>query len=390
MSRLRLQLLGGFRAFLATGRPVTFKSKKAQALLAYLALTADQGHPRSRLAALLWGDSDDLRADASLRQARSIIGRTLEAAGLSVQLTRPEGVGLAADALDVDVTTFERSLVRNTPRALSESMALYRGDLLAGFLSREPAFEEWLRAERERFREKALDALDRLLTGQVRTAPTAAVDTALRLLALDPTRESAHRALMRLYVERGRESAALRQYEVCAKTLDRELGVPPQFETRELYHDILRRQGPSAPARRGRASDPSRTSMSPPPETPLIGRAAEWRIVEGALRGTLAGAGARSWRDGPHRPLPRHRADPGAASLGRSDAGRCGCGRSRRSRPRVAARPRSPAPRGLEIRSSGDDRGRGSASRPSRSGSRAPPPGSRSWSSSKTCSGPTR
>jgi tetratricopeptide (TPR) repeat protein len=56
MARLELTLLGGFQARLVPGGAITLPTRKAQALLAYLALPAGRLHPRDSLAALLWGD----------------------------------------------------------------------------------------------------------------------------------------------------------------------------------------------------------------------------------------------------------------------------------------------------------------------------------------------
>src|SRR5262249_58629303 len=71
-----------------------------------------------------------------------------------------------------------------------------------------------------------------------------ALQTALRLLALDPLQEPVHRTLMRLYAELGRRGAALRQYQLCVSVLQRELRVEPEAATRQLYQEILR-HGPS-------------------------------------------------------------------------------------------------------------------------------------------------
>ncbi|OGK91802.1 MAG: hypothetical protein A2X51_01030 [Candidatus Rokubacteria bacterium GWC2_70_24] len=64
----------------------------------------------------------------------------------------------------------------------------------------EHGFEEWLLAERERLREAALEALAKLLARQTKAEATErAIQTAVRLLTLDPLQEVVHRALMRLY-----------------------------------------------------------------------------------------------------------------------------------------------------------------------------------------------
>jgi DNA-binding SARP family transcriptional activator len=58
------------------------------------------------------------------------------------------------------------------------------------------------------------------------------------ILAQNPYQEVAHRGLMRCYYRLGDRSAAIRQYQVCAKTLREELGVSPMSETEELYRQI--------------------------------------------------------------------------------------------------------------------------------------------------------
>jgi hypothetical protein len=66
----------------------------------------------------------------------------------------------------------------------------------------------------------------------------AAVLSAQRLLALDPAREQTHRLLMRLYAGAGDRGKALRQYQQCRETLQRELQAKPDAETERLYREI--------------------------------------------------------------------------------------------------------------------------------------------------------
>jgi hypothetical protein len=101
-------------------------------------------------------------------------------------------------------------------------------------------------AERERLRELALEALARLLAHQTKTGGTErAIQTAVRLLALDPLQEAVHRTLMRLYTRQGRRGSALKQYQVCVGVLQRELGAEPEAETRGLYQELVRRPVPA-------------------------------------------------------------------------------------------------------------------------------------------------
>src|SRR4030095_12381938 len=59
--------------------------------------------------------------------------------------------------------------------------------------------------------------------------------------------EPAHRALMQLYAQTGRRSAALRQYQLCLTTLRRELRTEPEPETQALHEEILRGGAPAGP-----------------------------------------------------------------------------------------------------------------------------------------------
>src|SRR5919108_1547680 len=73
---LRLRLLGGLRVTRGGGEaPVAgFVSRKAQALLGYLAVTG-RPHSREALATLLWGDTSEAAARTSLRQALANLHR---------------------------------------------------------------------------------------------------------------------------------------------------------------------------------------------------------------------------------------------------------------------------------------------------------------------------
>ena len=59
---------------------------------------------------------------------------------------------------------------------------------------------------------------------------------------MDPLRETAHRALMRLYADMGDRALALRQYQSCCDVLDAELGVEPETKTQRLYEEIRHEQ----------------------------------------------------------------------------------------------------------------------------------------------------
>ena len=291
MVGLKVTLLGGFEARLTSGAPVSLPPKKAQALLAYLGVRPGQPHQRDKLAALLWGEKPDGRARDGLRHALVALRKALGAATAPALLVDGQTIQLNAPAVEVDAAIFEQRVADGTPRALEQAADLYRGDLLLGFTLDEPLFEEGLLTERERLREMALEALARLLAQQTETASTErAIQTAVRLLALDPLQEAVHRTLMRLYGRQGRRGAALKQYQICVGALRRELGTEPEGQTKKLYQELLRR-----PVERTIAAPPGRAAPAPPDlpaaETALFGRHAERAQLRAALDATIRGQG---------------------------------------------------------------------------------------------------
>src|SRR5438067_9285885 len=75
MSLLRLAVLGPPQV-VHDGRRLSFALHKAQALLLYLAVEGGM-HPRSKLAAFLWPDSEPHDARTALRNAITLLRRLL-------------------------------------------------------------------------------------------------------------------------------------------------------------------------------------------------------------------------------------------------------------------------------------------------------------------------
>ena len=70
MACLELTLLGGFQGRVGAGVALTLPTRKAQALLAFLALTPGRSYPREKLASLLWGGTREPQARRHRRRRR--------------------------------------------------------------------------------------------------------------------------------------------------------------------------------------------------------------------------------------------------------------------------------------------------------------------------------
>jgi DNA-binding SARP family transcriptional activator len=263
VTKLTISLLGSFTIADAAGSPVSVPGSKQRAIVAYLALNAGKPTSRDRLMTLLWGERFDEQARQSLRQA---LTKLRKLATGDPPLLRSDGdtIGFDPDAVEVDALAFEEIAANGKGADLVRAIELYRGEFLENLSVKEAAFEEWASAERARFNVLACSVFEQAAEQQIAGGKiAAAIDTAQRLVKLDPLREPSHRLLMRIYADSGQRAAALKQYATCAGVLSVELGVEPDAETKRLLQDIRKADaGPEAPP--GRTSAPSQSATVRP------------------------------------------------------------------------------------------------------------------------------
>jgi DNA-binding SARP family transcriptional activator len=239
MPRLRLITLGGFQIHRGDKSIVRLATRKAEALFGYLAIV-ERPVRRDVICALLWGDVPNAQARHSLRQTLTEIRASLRNGDIRLIVTVDDVIELDTRRLFVDVHVVERLLGRNTKESLRLACWLCRGDLLAGLDVKEAEFERWLTLERARVRQLAIQAHERYAESLLADAEVEkGIQTAMRLLALDPLHERAHRTLMVLYSRQGQFGAALRQYELCADILGHALNVEPSAETQQLRQQLI-------------------------------------------------------------------------------------------------------------------------------------------------------
>ncbi len=300
MPRLQLALLGPPRVE-RDSAPIQVDTRKAIALLAYLALAGESGaaHGRDSLAALFWPDVDQPRAHGALRRTLSALNKAL---GGWLRIER-DLIAFERDAdAHLDVDEFNARLAETRTHGhppgevcpaclglLAAAAALYHDDFMAGFSLRDsPGFDDWQFFQAEACRRQLASALERLVGGLPRfgadpaEARQQAITYARRWLALDPLHEPAHRQLMLLYAWTGQRTAALRQYRECVRILNDELGVEPLPETTSLYEAIRENRAPAPPMPEAAATPAPGAAPAPAPaSTPyrLVGRAAEWQAL---------------------------------------------------------------------------------------------------------------
>jgi DNA-binding SARP family transcriptional activator len=222
-----LRLLGGFELRVGA-RPVTL-SLGPQRLLAYLALHARPA-TRSSVAGTLWPEAAEDRAAANLRSTLWRIRRIglplVASSGAylrlepSVRLDLHESIGAARRILDASAAGADLDALGDV--ALT-------GDVLPDW------DDDWALLERERFRQIRLHALERrceLLRSAGRTEE--AIEAGLAVVAAEPLRETAHRALIRAHLAEGNRVEALRQFALYRRLMRDELGLDPSPDISDL------------------------------------------------------------------------------------------------------------------------------------------------------------
>ncbi len=234
---LRLSVLGSFQ-FCAGGTTPPLPSG-SQRLLALLALR-DRSVTRLMIAGILWPDSSEQHASASLRSAltrlRGDARSAVEVADLDLSLARDvvvdirESKRLAHRLLDSDPPHL-------TSREVAAAVVSLSADLLPDW------YEEWVLIETAEWRQLRLHALEALadnLTAEGRWAE--AISAAQAAIRGEPLRETSHAALIRVFLAEGNQTEALGQFERYRALLHNELSLDPTPNIANLVSSIGRRR----------------------------------------------------------------------------------------------------------------------------------------------------
>jgi two-component SAPR family response regulator len=249
-----------------------WRAGKARSLFQYLMLHRGQLITRDRLNGVLWPDAEWGAASSSLKvachAARSVVGAartSSESSRSGIRLLhRNFGYVLYVESLWCDIDDFQ-SLVRNglrrcadgdrrlAVRDLRAAISMYDGDFLSGQRC------DWAIEYREHFKSLAMRSLD-VLRGEAMACGDTSEVVALsrRSLDIDPHHEPTYQDLIREHGRLGEPERARTWFLLCAHRLDRDLGMPPSWETRRALHEVLSTGCADRPVRSPAAARPDR------------------------------------------------------------------------------------------------------------------------------------
>jgi predicted ATPase/DNA-binding SARP family transcriptional activator/Tfp pilus assembly protein PilF len=218
-------------------------------IIAFLAFQADWVG-RDRLLALLWPEAGTAEAQHSLRtnllRVRQLLGEWGLPAALEAERRRVRLL------LPTDVAELQRALAAAEP---DRALALHLRPLLDGMsFPGFPALQEWAELERSILHSRWRETLVRAMDGED-AKPAVVLETARRVLALDPLDDDAMVRLVRAQLALGRAADALSAFEGFSARLHSELGTAPSPALLALTREMPSRSprpgigGPAAPAR---------------------------------------------------------------------------------------------------------------------------------------------
>ncbi|MBX3577541.1 MAG: hypothetical protein KF723_10035 [Rhizobiaceae bacterium] len=229
---VHIRLCDGFAVTLPDLAPLDLKSRKAAALIAYLALKPGRSETRERLAGLLWGENGETQARGSLRQCLRQIRIAADAAECEILEADQDKVSLIEANVEIDMmSAYEELGHGNVSPALAEG-GVVPERLLYGYEDIDPSFGSWLFVMREKWHGLFIQRLESLAVSDL--SPDRRAQAAQALLALDPTHELAIRELMRHKAEAGNPASALRVFDAFREKLSNDYDLQPDKETLDL------------------------------------------------------------------------------------------------------------------------------------------------------------
>jgi len=257
---LRACCLGKFEVYVGQRKLVHWHSLKAKALLKALVAQRGKHIPKDVLMESLWPGCTRETANSSLKTAIYALRQTLRSLCSETENNSEhsssfvlffEGKYTLNPEIElwVDVEEFQHHWSTGqrlekrgeNAQAISEYLAaekLYRGDYLEDDL-----YEDWTLLQREALKDTYLTILAKLADNDFKTGDyQSCITYCQKILAKDSCREGIYQQLMRCYSRLGQRHRAIRWYELCVKTMKKELDLAPDAQTVELYQKLLRHE----------------------------------------------------------------------------------------------------------------------------------------------------
>jgi LuxR family transcriptional regulator, maltose regulon positive regulatory protein len=227
-------------------RPITRWRMARSMELFFFLLDCERPMRKEQIITGLWSEVDE-QINQTFHSTIYYLRKALDGQGITSQGSTYTLDLAAYFGMNVwyDVTEFQQQQARAKQalsreddvvarEALLTMLELYQGDYV------QPFYSDWCTFKRDELRRMYLDA--RCLLAQIAWRQERFDECALHwqhTLTIDNCLEEAHYGLMRCYLRQGKRGLALRQYQRCRDTLQREMDILPGSTVQNLYQRLM-------------------------------------------------------------------------------------------------------------------------------------------------------
>ncbi len=234
--KLHIKCLGHFQVAWEGQEPIKWRTEKTRELFAFLLYKQGQSISKDELLENLWTEDDPEKAIRQLYNGIYHIRKALEEYGVDRGLISIDGsYHLRLGPVDYDVRRLYE-LDKSSPASLEtleEMELLYTGDYLQG------EYYPWALFERENLEKLYQQCLIRLSEQYIgKKQFVKAESTLAKAYIKNPYEEITTELLLRLYMETGEKSKAVRHFDSYSKLLKEELGIKPDNKLFDLYQSM--------------------------------------------------------------------------------------------------------------------------------------------------------
>ena len=228
------------------------RSKKLWMLLAFLIYNRDKHISQEKLISLLWSEEENNTNPGNalktlFHRARLFLDELGENTGRNLLICKKGEFYLNPDSdyiLDLDIFDHAVKQGRNATdparkyASYVKAFNVYHGDFLSKFSS-----ESWIIPINTYYHNLYLEAADALIEYNMAQNKTSAViDICLKVNSIEPYEERFYQPLLRSLIDEGRFEEAINSYRYLADLLNRNFGVKPSKEIKELYREAIANQ----------------------------------------------------------------------------------------------------------------------------------------------------
>lgn len=211
--------------------------EKALIAICYLLTAKGFERTRSDVAQFLWGSADSRSAMGNLRTLLSRVKNRQAEIGRQLIIARDLTIAIDPALVEGDFVLLGQDMP-NSEALLKTFLQQCHGVFLADADDLSERGRDWITAQRESLADRISHTLDEMSDSDLGVHHMLVQESAYRLMQIEPQREAAYRALMRIHLVGGHPNAARATLERLKDRLKQDVGAAPERSTLALLPAI--------------------------------------------------------------------------------------------------------------------------------------------------------